>query len=328
MTTPQRFRRSVTVLLLASAMIFATVAAEAKVHYVTQKGGAGTKDGESWTTAYDEAAFSAAILSAGAGDEIRVKAGVYRPVIPANPASVTGAEQGKSFVLKDGVAIYGGFAGNETSSADRNPTANVTVLTGDLANDDTHDANGVTVNAANIIGDNSLCVVVGSGVTNATVLDGFTITAGDNTNNGGGMYNDHSSPTVTNCAFSGNTTNYLGGGMYNVDSSPAVTNCTFSGNTTNYHGGGMYNDTSNPVVRNCTFSWNIAAYGGGMHNISSNPTVTNCTFSGNTADFGGGMYNDHSSPTVTNCTFSGNTANGGGGMLNDVSSPTVTNCVF
>jgi hypothetical protein len=96
MTTPQRFRRSVTVLLLASAMIFATVAAEAKVHYVTQKGGAGTKDGESWTTAYDEASFPAAIISAEAGDEIRVKAGVYRPVIPANPASVTGANREKT----------------------------------------------------------------------------------------------------------------------------------------------------------------------------------------------------------------------------------------
>ena len=242
MTTPQRFRRSVTVLLLASAMIFATVAAEAKVHYVTQKGGAGTKDGESWTTAYDEAAFSAAILSAGAGDEIRVKAGVYRPVIPANPASVTGAEQGKSFVLKDGVAIYGGFAGNETSSADRNPTANVTVLTGDLANDDTHDINGVTVNAANIIGDNSLCVVVGNGVTAATVLDGFTITAGKNAT-GGGMFNNNSSPIVENCAFSGNAAEN-GGGMYNTNSDPTVTNCGFSGNAATKWGGGMFNNVA------------------------------------------------------------------------------------
>ncbi len=41
-----------------------------------------------------------------------------------------------------------------------------------------------------------------------TVLDGFTITGGNANgsnpdNRGGGMYNDNSSPTVTNCTFSG-----------------------------------------------------------------------------------------------------------------------------
>ncbi len=43
-----------------------------------------------------------------------------------------------------------------------------------------------------------------------TVLDGFTITGGNANGNGldsqgGGMYNNFSSPTVTNCTFSGNT---------------------------------------------------------------------------------------------------------------------------
>jgi hypothetical protein len=73
MTMLQRFGRYARVLFAASAMILATVAAEAAVHYVTQGGGEGTKDGTSWTTAYDEAAFPAAILNAGAGDEIWVK---------------------------------------------------------------------------------------------------------------------------------------------------------------------------------------------------------------------------------------------------------------
>lgn len=42
------------------------------------------------------------------------------------------------------------------------------------------------------------------------------------------MYNDHSSPTVTNCTFSDNSAvGYGGGGMYNnySSSSPTVTNC-------------------------------------------------------------------------------------------------------
>ncbi len=172
-----------------------------------------------------------------------------------------------------------------------------------------------------------------------TVLDGFTITGGSGTacglnTCGGGMFNDGSSPTVTNCTFIGNSASSRGGGMWNDRSSPTVTNCTLSGNTA-FNGGGMDNHSSNPTVTNCTFSGNAADRGGGMHNrASSNPTVTNCTFSGNIAvsafGGGGGMYNTvSSSPTVTNCEFIGNSASSdGGGMWNDRSSPTVTNCEF
>ena len=66
-----------------------------------------------------------------------------------------------------------------------------------------------------------------------TVLDGFTITGGSTFDDGGGMYNSGSSPTVTNCTFSGNSASFdgIGGGMSNSGGSPTVTNCTFSGNT-------------------------------------------------------------------------------------------------
>ncbi|UCE58177.1 MAG: right-handed parallel beta-helix repeat-containing protein, partial [Phycisphaerales bacterium] len=80
----------------------------------------------------------------------------------------------------------------------------------------------------------------------------------------GGMYNDGtSSPTVTNCTFSGNSARVDGGGMYNYDnSSPTVTNCTFSGNSARDYGGGMYNyDNSSPSVTNCTFVENSAPNG-------------------------------------------------------------------
>ena len=149
-----------------------------------------------------------------------------------------------------------------------------------------------------------------SGEGSDTILDGFTITGGNANgaaadNAGGGMLNSGSSPTVTNCVFSGNTA-VVGGGMYNTGgSAPTVTNCTFSGNTA-LVGGGMANSGSSPTVTNCTFSGNMATTGsgGGMHNTSgSNPTVTNCSFSGNTATSdGGGMDNGNSSPMVTNCT--------------------------
>ncbi len=173
-----------------------------------------------------------------------------------------------------------------------------------------------------------------------TVLDGFTITGGKGTENifyakdGGGMYNYNSSPTITNCTFSGNRAigsegQGAGGGMYNYYSSPTVTNCTFGGNSA-YAGGGMCNSYSSPSVSNCSFGGNASRLGGGLLNSQSSPTVTNCTFSGNTALFGAGgaMYNGGGSPTVTNCTFSMNVVIFGGGMYNESSYPSVTNCIL
>jgi len=170
-----------------------------------------------------------------------------------------------------------------------------------------------------------------------SVLEGFTITGGFSAL-GAGMRNAGSSPTVTNCTFSGNA-GVNGGGMFNSGSA-TVTNCTFSENSAigeSVGGGGMYNGLgSTPTVTNCKFSRNTAdgvnATGGGMFNGGSNPTVTNCSFTANTAAYrGGGMYNfSNSSPTVTNCTFDTNTTGeGGGGMWNSSgSSPTVVNCMF
>ncbi|MCP4589275.1 MAG: hypothetical protein GY842_00885 [bacterium] len=175
-------------------------------------------------------------------------------------------------------------------------------------------------------------ITCASGEELSTAIEGFTITNGY-ADNGGGMYNSGSSPTLTDCTFSGNvaTDEYPngGGGMYNISSSPTLIDCTFTGNTGGDGGGGMFNSGSSPTLTNCTFSGNSAVYGGGgMENeYSSSPTLTDCTFSENT---GGGMRNiDGSSPTLTNCTFSGNSAEfTSGGMENILSSPTLTNCTF
>ncbi|MCH8315682.1 MAG: hypothetical protein IID41_06875 [Planctomycetes bacterium] len=119
-----------------------------------------------------------------------------------------------------------------------------------------------------------------------TILDGFTITGGD-ASGGGGMRNSGSSPTVTNCTFSGNSAGDLGAGMYNFISNPTVTNCIFSGNSAGSGGGGILNLlSSNPTVTNCIFSGNsVGTVGGGMLNlIDSNPTVTNCVVWANSPD--------------------------------------------
>lgn len=370
MTAAGKFRRSILLFMSASLLFLDASAAMAgvaptTVRHVTQ-GGAGERNGESWANAFGEAEFPTAIVSAGPGGEFWVAKGVYRPAIPENAASITEAERQKSFVLKSGVAIYGVFAGNEAASADRNPVANVTVLTGDLARDDARDANRVTVTSDDIVGSNSCHVVIGSGTDASAVLDGFVVTAGHADEDdpslacGGGMYADMGSPTVANCTFSGNSAASYGGGIYNYNGSHSnVTNCIFSGNNATYGGGGMFNNVEcSPTVENCTFSGNTAIGGGGMFNSTNSPTVTNCTFSDNTtttagggmfnagggaaianctfsgnivtAGNGGGIYNVGTSSTVTNCTFSGNTADNGGGMYNEMmeDAPTLTNCTF
>ena len=305
--------------LLIVGLVMGGVAAQASVIYVDKSAG-GSNNGSSWANAYTD--LQAALGAAAIGEDIYVAAGIYYP----------GSTQTSSFDLKnkDGVGLYGGYP---TGGGTRDVAANVTALSGDVDHNDTTDANGVTTT---IVGGNAYHVVRSTNNHNTAILDGFTITGGnangsypDNDNAGGGMFNHFSSPTVTNCTFSGNTA-FNGGGMFNFSSSPALTNCTFSGNTAST-GGGMFNSSSSPTLTNCTFSGNTASTGGGMYNyFSSSLTLTNCTFSGNTASTtGGGMKNSSSSPTLTNCTFSGNTASTtGGGMFNDSSSFTLTNCTF
>jgi hypothetical protein len=288
----------------------------------------GSGDCSSWTNA---CTLQTALTNAVSGDEIWVKAGVHYPGAAGNRTA--------TFTLKNGVALYGGFAGTETARDQRDPAAHVTVLSGDIdheTNPDTVNASGVVTDTAKIAGSNAYHVVTGSSTNNTAVLDGFTITAGQANGSypdyyGGGMLNKSGSPTLSNVTFSANSAKY-GGGMLNDHSNPTLSTVIFSANSATNSGGGMYNYQSSPTLSNVTFSANSANFGGGMYNeYNSSPKLTNVTFSANSAnDDGGGMYNDYSSPTLSNVTFSANSANRyGGGMYNESnSSPKLTNVTF
>lgn len=154
------------------------------------------------------------------------------------------------------------------------------------------------------------------------------------------MHNLNTSPTVTNCVFTGNSVDGVGGGMVNgtsgAQSAPTVTNCTFINNSTGIDGGGMFNfQHANPTVTNCTLVGNTVTgngggfAGGGIYNQLNDATVVNCTFSGNTAPEGGGLYIfNNSNVTVTNCTFNGNTATIAGGGIWTNTNAVVNNSVL
>ena len=313
---------------------FLTSLVASGVTYYVVPNGAGSKNGTSWANAYADVQTAIDSAYNAGGGEVWIAQGTYK--------------HGSKMTMKNNVAIYGGFAGTETSKNQR-VSGNNTIIDGEgkysvfynnytesnpLTNSAKLDNVTIQNGYANDGNDNSISTAdYGAGMYNkyaSPEITNCTFTTNNSASYGGGMYNYGSTPSLTNCTFSDNSSG-SGGGMENYSSSPVLTNCTFSGNNANY-GGGMYNEySSNPVLTNCTFTTNNStSRGGGMENYSSSPVLTNCTFSANDADYGGGMYNYNSSnPVLTNCTFSANSAGSGGGMYNGYSSsPALTNCTF
>ncbi len=283
--------------------------------------GSDSNDGTSWDSAIAtvQAALDVAKASISSADcsaaEVWVAKGTYTPTYLADESD----DRSATFRLVADVALYGGFSGTESRGSSRDIAANVTILSGDIGDEDDASDN---------------CYHVVTGTTGAT-LDGFTIAGGnadgDVADCGGGMINVGASPTVARCAFVDNRSTNNGAGMFNWKASPVVTDCTFSNNTGQESGGAIYNWRSSPTVTGCTFTGNSAFAGGAMFNeMASSPTVTRCMFVDNRAGSGGAIYNFGSLLTATDCVFVGNSAEyDGGAMANEHSVLVkVTGCVF
>ncbi len=81
-------------------------------------------DGSSWTTAFRY--LQDAMAATSAGDEIRVAQGLYRP---DQAHQVMEGDRRATFLLNDGVAILGGFAGVGAADPDlRDPDRFATIL--------------------------------------------------------------------------------------------------------------------------------------------------------------------------------------------------------
>ena len=262
----------------------------AATFYVTPTG-AGIQDGSDWANAAPGTDLQLMINGAVANDEVWVACGTY---VPTNTTDRTIA-----FAMRNGVAIYGSFLGNENLLSERDLSCGpCSILSGEI---------GAAGNA-----DNSYKVIYNQMLDNTAILDGFTIRDG----------NDDRTPTSAG--------NGLGGGLYNHGFNPGgfchpvIRNCVFTNNFASWGGGafnnGYNNGNTQPTYINCIFNQNHAYIeAGGMDSYgvggNASPTVINTVFYANTAATNvgamyawGGNAGGNSAPVLINCAFVNNSA--------------------
>ncbi len=286
--------------LMAAMAIFCaagTSTAFAAVIYVNAAAG-GANNGTSWANAYTS--LQTALAAAAATDELWVAAGTYRP---------DASDRTISFAMKNGVGIYGGFSGVETQRSQRDPSANVTILSGDIGT------------PSSSIDNSHHVVTAGAGVTSSGVLDGFTITAGQadgappSNDGGAGLWNNGGSPTLAQLIFTGNFAQSEGGALRVTGGTPIILSSTFLGNSAAFggHGGAVYATAGGSVTaQRCVFRSNTissASTGGGGIESSGTPVILiNSIFAQNSPS--GLQVSSANGSVIDNSTFTSNTAYG------------------
>ena len=141
-----------------------------------------------------------------------------------------------------------------------------------------------------------------------SVVDGFTITNGNDGVGGGVMC--WRGGTVENCIIGGNYASSSGGGIW-IREGGTVRDCTISGNESGNEAGGIKCFMGGAVLTNCVISDNWAYWSGGGVSISSDGgTVQNCTINRNSVDGNGGGVYCNSGTLIVNSIISSNSGIG------------------
>ena len=304
-------------------------------------------NGSSWSSARNN--LRLALDAAQSGDQVWIARGTYKPD--------TVLDRGVRFRIRNGVQVYGGFVGNETSidqrPADPDPgvsdPAFDTVLSGEIG------APGMD--------DNTVTLVDMEFASSSTRLDRVVVRDGSSASRGGGMrcfstaaiisevlftnnradggaiWIEFGNDTlVENCRFVANTAGSEGGAMLVRQGSAIIRGCTFENNTASIRGAGIALAFSGSVVvENSVFRGNNGPFGGGGAIgavLSSSVTVRDSQFINNTLPYvqvasGGGAINMNTGTMlVERSTFDGSVAGQGGAFDNQGSSATFRDCTF
>ena len=289
----------------------------------------GTGDGSSWGNASGDLQKMIDELAAvDASGEVWVAKGEYRPITQI----IEGVQYAASFRMRDGIDVYGGFAGGEISKADRKKGSmpwiytNETILLGaDYENGTATWANNqwnVTSSSRHVVWFAPM-----SGEDNfksVTILDGVTIKGGAAnggegladfaTDKGGGVYMGLNA-ILQNCIVTENTAKGDGGGVYangdGADASSAnakggrVVGCLVYNNSSVEDGGGVFVENAGLVLRSMITN-NSATNGAGVYldkNAENHPEyliLSTSVVSNNTATGNGAVYCNESGVLLQN----------------------------
>lgn len=247
----------------------------------------GSNNGTSWNNAYTN--LQEALSNAIFGDQIWVATGTYK--------ATTTNDRTISFVMKNGVNLYGGFSGVETSINQRNISSNPTTLSGDIG--------AIGDNA-----DNTNTIMRVTSITSGLTIDGFRIISGRGSGCAGIALNNNTGIiNINNCFFFDNFGGTSGAiflafqGNYTVN----VFNCDFISNIS--VNGVIFTDDSNNNlnVSNCRFKGSVSGGVTVLDFLGGNLTVDKCVVTNNTSSQTGLFYIDaNSSAKISNSLFVGN----------------------
>lgn len=278
----------------------------------------GTGDGSSWDNAsgdlqkmIDDLADNNVSQQAG---EVWVATGTYKP----QSQLISGMNYSASFRMRDGISVYGGFAGNETSKQERAKGTmpwdftNVTVLEAAY-----YESKLAWTNSKWTVGSDSRHVVWfapmsgESDFTRITTLDGVTVQGGYAQGNtglddfktdcGGGVYMDGANAYLSNCIVRENYATGNGGGVY-LKNGRVQTSLIYNNNA-DADGGAVYVENRGLVYRSMLTN-NSALNGAGVYLYngaeasSDDPDhpeyliLSTCVVSNNTVRGNGAVYCD------------------------------------
>jgi predicted outer membrane repeat protein len=272
--------------------------------YVNGNSASQNPDGLSWDTAFPN--LQEAIDAAETGQEIWVAEGVYHPteIDPFSAAEDSADPRARTFFLKEGIAIVGGFAGTENSISER-PGNLKTVLSGDFNQDDVWTENGMlTEEEKEKFFENAYHVVAAFDLQIPVLLMSLEIT--------GGFAMEFAEVEGNRIVVDGAGGNY-GAGLVMVSSNIQIAECRFFRNIAAHGGGAIYASGLTTPVGSQTIGGNFASInlldGFGNTEFEQNHVAENSEtglFAGsggavsildNTlADFRGAIFIDNSAP--------------------------------